>query len=303
MKQLFSLVGSKGDLQPIQDVYTDKMKEYRRSDGTFVNRAILATLISMGFALYAPYYPFFGFLSSIGIIYAVRPVFIQAYRMLKMGRTGVDLLSSFAILGCIISGYFFIANLVNLIFLFSLKLFIKVSSDSKGKLTDVFSQIPDFVWICIGETEAQIPFRDVKEGDMIVVNAGETIPVDGMITEGMASVDQHLLTGEAVPAEKTVGEEVFALTTVVSGRIVVKVEHAGKDTVVSRIGNILDQTVDFQSKTELRVLYLADKTVPPTLIVSGAALIFSGPFMAISVIASHFKYRFMLVSPISLMNF
>jgi Cu2+-exporting ATPase len=302
-KKTISQMGSKDNLQPIQDVYADKMKEYRRSDGKTINRAIIITLISMGCAVYAASYPFLGLFSSIGILYATRPVFMQAIKMLKSGRVGVDMLSAFAISGCIISGYLLVANLVNLIFFFSLKLYIKVASDSKGKLTDVFTQIPNFVWMRIGETEVQVPFQDVREGDMLIVNAGETIPVDGIINEGMASVDQHILTGEAAPAEKTVGEKVFALTTVLSGRIEVKVEQAGKQTAVSKIADILDQTLDFQSTTELRVLYLADRTVPPTLIMSGAALIFSGPYMAISVVAAHFKYNFILVSPISLMNF
>jgi len=296
-------IGSKDSLQSIQTVYADKMKEYRRADGKFINRAILVTLISMGFAMFSNFYPVFGVISVVGILYSTRPVFTQSFRMLKSGRVGVDILSGLTILGCILSGYIFIANLVNLIFLSSLKLFIKVSSDSKVKLTDIFTQIPNFVWIQVNGIEVQISFSEVKEGDMIVVNAGETIPVDGIITEGMASVDNQILTGEAAPSDKNMGDKVFALTTVLSGRIVVKVENAGKDTVASKIGNILEQTVDFQSKTELRVLYLADKTVPPTLVMSGVAFLYSGSYEAISVLSAHFKYKFLLVTPISLMNF
>ncbi len=54
--------------------------------------------------------------------------------------------------------------------------------------------------------------------DVIVVNTGEVVPVDGIIVKGMAMIDQHALTGESTPAEKGVGDRVFAATLMVAGK-------------------------------------------------------------------------------------
>ncbi len=298
-----SLFSAKNRSQSKELISDDNLQTFKRPDEKEINRDIGITLVSMGFAMGAMSYPFFGLFTCVGLIYVTRIVFINAWKLLKSGRVGVDILTSLSILGCLASGYFFVGGLIILIFLLSIKLLIKVSDDSREKLTDVFSQIPNFVWMKIDGAEVQVPFQDVRENDLVIVNAGETIPVDGIIAEGMASIDQHILTGEAAPAEKNEGDKVFALTTALSGRIVVRVEHAGKDTTVSKIGDILDQTIDFQSTTELRALRLADRTVPPTMVMSGAALLLTGPHGAIGVLTAHFKYRFMLVTPVSLMNF
>jgi len=66
-----------------------------------------------------------------------------------------------------------------------------------------------------------------QAGDIIVVNTGEVVPVDGVIAEGMAMIDQHALTGESTPAEKGVGDHVFASTIMVAGKALVSVEQSG----------------------------------------------------------------------------
>lgn len=70
----------------------------------------------------------------------------------------------------------------------------------------------------------------------MVVSAGQVIPVDGLITDGYGSVDQHRLTGEAQPAEKTAGDRVLAATVMLAGKLYVQVEKAGKATTAAQIG-------------------------------------------------------------------
>ena len=112
---------------------------------------------------------------------------------------------------------------------------------------------------------------------MFVVRAGETIPADGTITAGVATVDQHLLTGEARPAERAIGDTVFASTTLLSGSIHVQVERAGNETVVAQIGAILDRTADFKTTMQSRGEALADRMAPPFLAMGAVALPLLGP--------------------------
>ena len=79
----------------------------------------------------------------------------------------------------------------------------------------------------------------------MVVSAGESVPVDGTITEGIASIDQRALTGESQPAQKGVGEPVFASTTVLSGKILICVEKTGQDTISAQIAEVLNNAESF----------------------------------------------------------
>ena len=77
-------------------------------------------------------------------------------------------------------------------------------------------------------TEVQVPAEKLEKGDVIVVHTGEVVPVDGHVVEGMAVIDQHALTGESTPAEKGVGDQVFASTLLVAGEIKVDRRDVGK---------------------------------------------------------------------------
>ena len=72
-----------------------------------------------------------------------------------------------------------------------------------------------------------------------------TISQDGVIKQGIASIDQPRLTGETQPAEKTIGDSVFASTLVLSGKLYVQVEKTGQETVAVQIGKILSEMSNF----------------------------------------------------------
>ena len=151
--------------------------------------------------------------------------------------------------------------------------------------------------------EVQIPFEQLEVGQTVIVNAGETIPVDGLITDGMATVDQHILTGESKPVEKEPGDQVFALTMILAGRIYVSVEKAGNETTVAQIGQILNNTMEYKATVQLRAETLANRTVLPALITGGLALPILGPMGALTVLDAHFKMKMSGLVPFSLTNF
>ena len=70
------------------------------------------------------------------------------------------------------------------------------------------------MWLLVDGTEVETPLSEVQRGDVIAVAAGSVVPVDGVITQGFASLDQSMLTGEAQPAEKGVGDRVYGATVV-----------------------------------------------------------------------------------------
>jgi Cu2+-exporting ATPase len=116
-------------------------------------------------------------------------------------------------------------------------------------------------------------------------------------------VDQHLLTGEAQPAEKGVGDVVLALTVVLSGQIWVRVEKTGSATVAAEIVRVLDRTVDFKTGRQLGAERAADRLVTPALLSGLVAWPFLGFSAAAGLTDTHPKYKTTLMSSLGLLNY
>jgi Cu2+-exporting ATPase len=268
------------------------------------NRDLAISLTSLSLATGGILYPPLALLSWPGFLYITWPIYKKTYELLFFeGKVNVDTLVTITVAGCIANNYIVICNFSGFTYSLSRKLLLKVKDTSKNSLINVFRQQPRFVWVQNDGIEVEIPFEKLKVGDTIVVHAGEIIPADGYITDGYASIDQHLLTGEFQPAEKGIGDYCFTSTVLLSGRICLKVEKAGEETTVAKIGQILNQTVDFKTTMQLRAEVMADKTALPTLIVSGLSLPILGPMGALAILNSHFGYRMTIVSPIGILTY
>ncbi len=110
---------------------------------------------------------------------------------------------------------------------------------SKGRTTDALKSLmtlaPETATILIDGKETSVPVGEVKKDDVFIVRAGESVPVDGVVTEGAAAVDESALTGESIPVDKTAGDTVSAATVSCSGYIKCRATRVGKDTTLSQI--------------------------------------------------------------------
>jgi Cu2+-exporting ATPase len=163
-------------------------------------------------------------------------------------------------------------------------------------------QPPTTVWIQVAGMETEVSFAEVQVGDIIILSAGQTIPVDGHITEGAATIDQHVLTGEAQPVEKTLDDTVFANTLVLTGKIYVQVEQTGNDTAAAQIGNILCNMTAQRLEHEARSEQLADKLTLPVLAASGLAMVTIGPAGAAAIMNSGFGSTLFFSGPLSMLS-
>ncbi len=147
---------------------------------------------------------------------------------------------------------------------------------SKGKTTDAIKSLlnlaPKTATVIKDEKEITLPVSQVKKGDVFAVKPGESIPVDGIVTEGSGAVDESALTGESLPVDKTEGDSVFAATINQSGYLRCEATKVGEDTTLSQI----IKTVSDAAATKAPVAKMADK-------VSG---IFVPIVIAIAVVAA-----------------
>ena len=114
-----------------------------------------------------------------------------------------------------------------------------LESHSKGKTTDALKGLmklaPKTATILENCVEKKVPIEQVKKGDIFVVRPGENIPVDGVIVEGNSAVNESALTGESIPVDKLVGDQVSAATTNQSGFIKCEATRVGEVTTLSQI--------------------------------------------------------------------
>jgi Cu+-exporting ATPase len=90
-------------------------------------------------------------------------------------------------------------------------------------------------------TEADIPIEQVEVGDSLVVRPGEMIPVDAVIVEGRSAIDESMITGESIPAEKSVGDEVIGATINKSGLLKLRADKVGQDTALAQIVRLVEE--------------------------------------------------------------
>ncbi|MEM7124724.1 MAG: heavy metal translocating P-type ATPase [Chloroflexota bacterium] len=237
------------------------------------------------------------------VFYNSIPLHKKNYEGLKQGQVTMETLMVMSEIGAILAGYLWIATISNFLYQVSQKLILLTTDDSRQRLVNVFRQTPESVWVLVDGVEVQVPFTNLQKGDIVVVGAGDVIPADGTITQGLATVDQHVLTGEARPLEKEGGDSVFASTFITAGQVYIEVEKTGQETAAAKIGHILNQTLEFKSTQQLRAENIANQTVTPTIVLSALSLFVVQPVNAIAILNAHFKNKLSILAPISILNY
>ena len=134
-----------------------------------------------------------------------------------------------------------------------------LESYSKGKTTNAIKGLmnlaPKKATILVDNVEKVVPIEKVKIGDIFVVKPGENIPVDGVVIEGESAVNESALTGESIPVDKTVGDNVSGATVNQSGFIKCKATKVGEDTTLSQIIKMVSDA----SATKAPIAKVADK--------------------------------------------
>ena len=246
-----------------------------------------------------------GLLPAAAVLFAYTsiPTFKAAREVLvDERRLGVDVLDAIVVVGCLGTMSIFPGTVLCWCLGFGRVLVKKTQDDSKKLLLNAFGKQPRYVWLYRDGAEVQISLDQLQPLDVIVVNTGEVVPVDGIIAQGMAMIDQHALTGESTPAEKGVGDRVFAATLMVAGKILVQVEKSGNETASAKISQILNDTAGYKLSSQHKGERLADKAVIPTLAVGAVGLAAMGPAGAVAVLNSDFGTGIRMAAPLAMLS-
>ena len=242
-------------------------------------------------------------LSAAVFLYSVIPSFRGAYQVaFEEKRLGVDILDAIVVASCIATNQIFAGSVLGLTLSIARKLVARTESDSKRMLLNVFGKQPRFVWLDVDGVETEVALEKVKVGDVIVIHTGESVPVDGEVVDGMAMIDQHAMTGESAPVEKTKGDRVLAATTLIAGKIRVAVTSAGQDTTSAKLAQILNDTSGYTLKAQSKGEKLADRAVAPTLAVGALGLATRGVNSAVAVVNCDLGTGIRMAAPIAMLS-
>lgn len=162
----------------------------------------------------------------------------------------VELLMIFAAVGSALIGYW--AEGAVLIFIFSLSGALETYTLNKSKrdLTSLMKLEPEEAVLLEEEGTRTVAAADLQAGDLILVKPGERIAADGEIETGKTSIDESALTGESIPAEKTLGDAVFAGTVNLSGSLTVRVTKANEDSLFKKIIRLVESAQNSVSPSQ-----------------------------------------------------
>ena len=220
----------------------------------------------------------------------------------KERRLGVDLLDSVVIMGCLATLHVFPGAILAWCLSLGRYLVRRTEDNSKKLLLGAFGKQPRYVWLLKDGIEIETPLDRLEKGDIVVVHTGEMVPVDGIIVEGLAMIDQHALTGESTPAEKGVGDRVFASTVMVAGKVHVAVEKSGSETATAKIAQILNDSAGYKLASQHKGEQIADKAVIPTLCLGGLAFATLGPTGAVAVVNSDLGTGIRMAAPLAMLS-
>ncbi|MCX7883068.1 MAG: cation-translocating P-type ATPase [Brevinematales bacterium] len=164
----------------------------------------------------------------------------------------------FSVIGAMIVAIYEIGNVIK-----------QISTGKAGKAIQKLVELGAKEAHRIVDGEVQdVPVSSLKEGDIVLVKAGEKIPSDGIILEGAASVDESMMTGESLPVDKSVGEKVIGATVNLNGLIKVRIEKVGEKTFLSQVIRLVENA----TASQVPIQQLADRVtaffVPGILMVS-----------------------------------
>lgn len=227
----------------------------------------------------------------------------KALKTLWDGKLTVDVLDGASVVACLCQRKFKTAATVMFMLRISGLLEEYTQARTKAVLTDSLAIKTDKVWLVTDDGDVLIPIEDLRVNDKIRVQTGKVIPVDGVVADGEATVNESSMTGEPLPVLKREGISVYAGTVIEEGSIVVTVRELASNTKISKIIELIGSSEELKAGVQSRAETLADRIVPFSFIGFFATLIFTRNITrAVSLLMVDYSCAIKLSTPIAVIS-
>lgn len=212
----------------------------------------------------------------IASIFGVAPIAIQAYQAIKVKVVSIDLLVTIAVVGAFLIQNYEEAAIVTFLFLFGHFLEQRTLNQTRSAIKELTEMAPESALRQMEDGEfEEVDVEDVDEGEILLVKTGAKVPVDGTVMTGEGHINEASITGEPVPANKTVGSEVFAGTILENGTIQIRADRVGEDTTFGKIIELVEEAQDSKSEAERFIDRFAKYYTPVVLVLAFGVWLFS----------------------------
>lgn len=186
----------------------------------------------------------------IASIVAGAPTFIKAWKATRLKMFSIDLLVSIAVIGALIIGEYTESAAVTFLFLFGAFLEGRSLEKARSSIKSLMDMAPLKATVLREGNHSEIKAEEVVADDVVIVQTGEKIPIDGRVISGRAEVNEAAITGESVPVSKEVDDQVFSGSILDSGYMEVLAEQVGEDTTFSKIIELVEEAQEGKAKTQ-----------------------------------------------------
>ncbi|MFQ1928831.1 heavy metal translocating P-type ATPase [Aeromonas veronii] len=194
-------------------------------------------------------------LSTPIMIYSAQPFYVGAWRSLKQGHLSMDVSVSLALIGAFIAsmwatvfntGEVYYDSITMFVFFLLLGRFLELRARRKASesSSNLARLVPIMATRIDDEGEHEVAAKTLQVGDRVRVLAGATLPADGIIVEGQASLNESMLTGEQLPLLKQLGEQVYAGTINTDAPLQIRVSHRIEESRIAQIMRLQDHALD-----------------------------------------------------------
>jgi heavy metal translocating P-type ATPase len=194
-------------------------------------------------------------LGVAGILVGGYPIFREAFENIRERRMTMELSMTIALVAAACIGEFFTALVITVFVLIAEVLEGLTVGRGRRAIGDLLELLPRSAWIVKDGATVEVPVRELRAGDRVLIRPGTRIPVDGNVVSGNSSVEEAAITGEPLPKDKLPGSRVFAGTLNQTGAIEVAVVSLGRDTTFGRI----IEAVEKAEQTRAPIQRLADR--------------------------------------------
>ncbi|HVL67070.1 MAG TPA: heavy metal translocating P-type ATPase [Vicinamibacterales bacterium] len=191
----------------------------------------------------------------------------------------------------VVEPYFDTAVVITVLVLLGQVLELRARGRTSAAIRQLLGLAPKTARVVRNGEEADVPISEVKAGDLLRIRPGEKVPVDGVVTEGRSSVDESMVTGEPVPAEKEPGSRVTGATINGTGTLVMRAERVGGDTLLSQIVRMVTEAQRTRAPIQRTADVIAGYFVPAVVVVAilsfiGWSLVGPEPRFALALLSA-----------------
>lgn len=231
------------------------------------------------------------------------PIVVDIIRDLRSGKYGVDILAATAIITSVIMGEYWAGMIIVLMLTGGEALEDYAEGRAKTELTALLERAPRTAHVLRGRKTIDVPAKDVRPSDKIIIRAGELVPVDAVVIDGQASFDESSLTGESVPALKKLNDQLLSGSINQDGVVTARALRSAADSQYEQIVTLVRSA----AASRAPFVRLADRySIPFTIVSFGIAItawVVSGDsmrFLEVIVVAT--PCPLILAAPIALIS-